>query len=379
MRTLIFSISAGDGHKKTSLAIKNHILLNNNTSEVLIVDALRYISPLLDKLIIGSYLKSIKINPKIYKKIYEKIDSNCKVFLLRKESSINKLFALKLKKLIFDFKPDIILSTHPIPTEILSTLKSICEFNIPIVAVITDYACHSFWLHKGIDAYITSKNSMVDDIVQRGIDRNIVYDLGIPVSPDFFNRYDRNTTLQTLNLSPNKFTVLIMGGSLGLGKITDVYKELDKVQQDIQIIIVTGNNQRLYSHLTKLSPSFSKETRILHYTKEINKYMQACNVLITKPGGITITEAMISSIPLVLFSAIPGHEEKNVDFLTENSLAIHLKDIKNCSNTLTDLINYPLTLEKIKQNYCKYINPNSGKDIYNLLCFLSNKVTSNQM
>ncbi len=373
MRTLIFSISAGDGHKKTSLAIKNHILLNNRTSEVLIVDALKYISPLLDKLIIGSYLKSIKINPKIYKKIYEIIDnSTSKVSFLKKDSIIDKLFALKLKKLIYDFEPDVILATHPIPTKILSTLKLICGLNIPVVSIITDYACHSFWIHKGIDAYITPTNCIVDDIVKRGINSNIVYNLGIPVNPDFLHKYDRASTLETLSLFPNKFTVLIMGGSLGLGKITDIYIELNKILTDIQIIIITGKNQKLYSNLIKLAPSFSKETRILQYTKEINKYMQACDLLLTKPGGITITEAMISSIPLVLFSPIPGQEEKNVDFLTKNSLAIHLEDIKNCSDTLVDLINYPTTLNKIKQNYYKYINPNSGKDIYNLLCNLSN-------
>lgn len=379
MRALIFSISAGDGHKKTSLAIKNHILLNNTASEVLIVDALQYINPLLDKLIIGSYLKSIKITPIIYKKIYERIDNSCEVFLLRKKSIINKLFALKLKKLISDFSPDVILSTHPIPTEILSTLKSSCNLDIPITAVITDYNCHSFWLHKGIDAYIVSNNSMIDDIAKRGIDRNIVYDLGIPVSPDFLTKYDKSDTLQALNLSSNKFTVLIMGGSLGLGKITEVYKQLNKVQHDIQIIVVTGKNQRLYSQLTRLVPSFSKETRVLHYTKEINKYMQACDALMTKPGGITITEAILSSIPLILFSPIPGQEEKNVDFLIKNSLAIHLENIKDCSSTLTNLIDYPLTLEKIKQNYSKFMNPNCGKDIYNLLYSLCNKINYKQI
>lgn len=373
MKTLIFSISAGDGHRQTSLAIKDYILLNDKNSEVIIVDTLSYINPMLNKLVIGSYIKSLKINPSLYGKLYYKIDSSKKLSVLKGSSKLGRLFSLKLKKLIYEFNPDIIISTHPIPTEMLSMLKTRGNIQIPVITIITDYATHNFWLHKGIDAYIIPNNNMIDEMIAKGVSKNRIYDLGIPVSPNFLKKYDKSITLKSLNLSPMKFTILVMGGSLGMGKITELYKELDKIKVDIQIIIVTGKNNRLYYQLMKLKSNCSKETRVLKYTREINKYMQACDVLITKPGGITITEAMSSSIPLILFSPIPGQEEKNINFLVKNNLAISLDDIKKCQNTINNLITNPEYLQKIKQNYVNYIKPHSGNDIYNLINSLSTK------
>lgn len=371
MRTLIFSISAGEGHHQTSLAMKKYILANDNSSKVMIVDTLTYISPLLNKIIIGSYLKAIQIKPSLYRKLYYVIDSNNKLSALQLNSKFNSLLCIKLKKLIDDFKPDTILSTHPIPTEMLSILKVKCRLKVPVITIITDYAPHNFWLHSGIDAYITANQGLIRDITEKGMDKNKIYDFGIPINPDFLQKYDKMQTLSSLNLSPTKLTLLVMGGSLGMGKILDLCKELDKINNDFQLIVIAGKNNKLYSQLIKLKSYFSKDIRILKYTKEINKYMQACDLLFTKPGGITITEAMLSSIPLVLFSPIPGQEEKNIEFLTKNDLAIYLDNIKGCSSTIEELLLNSFTLQKMKHNYANYIKPHSGNDIYNLMYCLS--------
>lgn len=379
MRTLIFSISAGDGHLQTSLAMKKYILSKDRTSDVMIVDTLTYISPILNKIIIGSYLKIIQINPSLYRKLYYIIDSNSKLSSIQLNSKFNSLLSIKLKKLIDDFKPDTIISTHPIPTEMLSILKLKLGLNVPVITIITDYAPHNFWFHKGIDAYITANKSLIRDISKKGIDENKIYNLGIPVNPEFFKKYDRVQILTSLNLSPNKFTILIMGGGLGIGKILELCNKLDKIENDMQMIVVTGKNSKLYNQLVKLKSNFLKDIRILKYTNEINKYMQASDLLFTKPGGITITEAMISSIPIVLFSPIPGQEEKNVEFLTKNNLAIYLDDIKNCNNIVNDLLENPFLLERIKRNYINYVKPHSGDDIYTLMYCLCQDNLSNQI
>lgn len=375
MKVLIFSISAGEGHLKTSLAMKKYIMSNNKNTEVMIIDTLSSISPFLNKIIIGGYLKTIKINPNLYRKLYYKIDYSNKLSSLASSPKIYKLLCIKFKKLIDEINPQIILSTHPIPTKILSILKIKYGFKIPIITIITDYTTHSFWFHNGIDAYIVANDVLIDTMKKRGLSSHNVYDLGIPVNPCFLEQFNKNQTLKSVNLCPNKFTFLIMGGSLGMGKIIDICTELNKINKDFQIIVVTGNNKKLYNELMKLDSSFSKKTCILGYTKEINKYMQACDILLTKPGGITITEAMLSSIPLVLFSPIPGQEEKNVKFLIEHSLAVYLEDTKCCSTIIKNLINNPSTLQEIKNNYLKYIRPNCGNDICDLIHSLYLKTT----
>lgn len=371
MRVLIFSVSAGGGHKNAAEAIKSYIELNDPKSDVIILDTLKYINPMLDKVIIGGYLSTIKITPGLFGKLYNVSEDD--YGLTSVSTKFNEKMASKLVPFIQKFKPQIIICTHPFPTEMISIMKEKCNSQIPAVAVLTDYAPHSFWLHPNINAYVVSNSDMIDDMVERGIDRDIIFDLGIPVKPSFITNYDRSETLKELGLLPDKTTILIMGGSLGMGKITNVYEELSKVKQDIQIIVIAGKNKKLYYELINLQKSSAKETRVIGYTDKVNKYMQACDLLLTKPGGLTITEALVCKVPLGIFSSIPGQEEKNTEFLMKHNLAISLGNGKNCSEVLEALLSSPLKLKILKQNTCKFSKPNSGNDIYNLLCSLLDK------
>ena len=136
---------------------------------------------------------------------------------------------------------------------------------------------------------------------------------------------------------------------------------------DIQVVAITGNNKKLFSQLRDLSINSYKTTRIVGYTTEVNKYMQACDLLITKPGGLTITEALICGVPLAVFSAIPGQEQKNAEFLLNNNLAVSLAEGKNCSTILNNLLSNPDKLENMRNNCLIFAKPNSGYHIKNLI------------
>lgn len=371
MRVLIFSVSAGGGHKNAAEAIKSYIELNDPKSNVVILDTLKYINPMLDKVIIGSYINTIKITPSLFGKLYNVSEDD--YGLTSVSAKLNEIFSSKLVPFVTKFKPQIIICTHPFPTEMISIMKEKYKSDLPAVAILTDYAPHNFWLHPNINAYVVSNSDMIDDMVERGVSRETIFDLGIPVKPSFLVKYDRSQTLKTLGLSPDKTTILIMGGSLGMGKIASVYEELSKVKQNIQIIVIAGKNKKLYYELINLQKSSDKETRIIGYTDKVNKYMQACDLLLTKPGGLTITEALICKLPLAIFSPIPGQEEKNTEFLMKHNLAVSLGSGKNCSEVLENLLSSPDKLNILKQNTCKFSKPNCGNDIYNLLCSLLDK------
>jgi processive 1,2-diacylglycerol beta-glucosyltransferase len=365
MKVLILSVSAGGGHIHAAKAIEEYILSNDPKSEVKTIDTIKYINPILDKVVIGSYLKSLKLTPSLFGKLYNYAESG--ESLASVSNKINEMIIYKLIPLIDDFQPDIIVCTHPFSAEMTSILKLKGRLTIPILVILTDYAPHNFWLHKGIDAYVVSNEDMIEDMAFRGIDKNQVHDLGIPVSLDFFKQYNRENTLKSLNLDINKTTFLVMGGSLGMGKIHDLYNRLQELEHDIQIIAITGKNKKLFYQLMDEQPTAKKETRIIGYTDEVNKYMQASDLLITKPGGLTITEALICNIPLAIFSAIPGQEEKNAEFLLKHDLAIDIGEIKHCKNVLDPLLYNKSKLIKMKDNCKKYAKPNSGNYIYNLL------------
>jgi len=372
MKVMILSVSAGGGHEHAAEAIRRHIMSKNQNSEIIIIDTLKYINPIIDKVVIGSYLKSLKVSPALYGKLYNhsKADEGIATAI---SSIFNEAMTFKLLPLINKLRPDILICTHPFPTEMVSILKGKNKLNIPCVSVITDYYCHYLCLHPDIDSYVVSNCDMIDDMISKGINKDAIYNLGIPVIPEFLINYDRSKTLKELNLREHVTTILVMGGSLGMGKIKTIYKELIKVKEDIQIIVITGNNKKLYSELQIIKESSPKETRIIGFTNKVNMFMQSCDLLLTKPGGLTIAESLICGIPLVLFSPIPGQEEKNAEFLTKHNLAVNISDIDKCSSIIEDLLSDKSRLDDMKSNCRHYSKPNSGEDIYNLICSLVHK------
>lgn len=364
MKVLILSISAGGGHGHAAQAIKDYIDLKDSTSEVRIIDTLKHINPIIDKVVIGSYLKTLRVTPSLYGKIYTHSEGEIASTI---SSKLIGIMTHKLLPLIREFNPSIIICTHPFSTEMVSVMKNRYKIDIPSMSIITDYYSHSSWLHPYIDAYVVSNHDMIEDMICKGISRSTIYNLGIPVNPSFIDKYESINTLRELDLSENRFTILVMGGSLGMGKITELYQELIKINADIQIIIITGRNNKLYSELTRLKELSGKETRIIGFTDKVNKYMQACDLLLTKPGGLTITEALICHSPLGLFSPIPGQEEKNAQFLLKHNLAVNLSDIGNCKDLIEDLLNCHDRLELMRKNCAKFSKPNSVCDIYKLI------------
>ena len=369
MKVLILSVSAGGGHGHAAEAIKNYINLKDSMSEVRIIDTLKYINPIIDKVVIGSYLKTIKVSPSLYGKLYTHSEGEYTIASTISSKFI-EIMTHKLLPLMDEFDPDILICTHPFSTEMVSVMKNKYKISIPAISIITDYYSHGSWLHPNIDAYIVSNCDMIEDMVCKGIPRNIIYNFGIPVKPDFIERYDRASILKELDLSEDKVTILVMGGSLGMGKISNIYQELNKIQADIQIIVITGRNNKLYSELTKLKESSAKETRIIGFTDEVNKYMQSCDLLLTKPGGLTISEALICQIPLGLFSPIPGQEEKNAQFLLKNNLAVNLSNIDKCGEIIENLISSKEKLKLMQENCTKFSKPHSVCDIFKLINIL---------
>ncbi|MBU5486148.1 UDP-N-acetylglucosamine--LPS N-acetylglucosamine transferase [Clostridium sp. MSJ-11] len=372
MKAIIFSVSAGAGHARAAEAVKKHIELNNPDSEVIIIDTLRYINPIIDKVVIGSYLKSLKISPSIFGKLYDYTESDYGLALI--SAKFNEIMTFKLMPLINDFDPDIMIATHPFPTEMLSILKVKHKTEVPIVSILTDYAPHSFWIHPCIDAYIVSNSDMIDEISSKGIPKDIIYDLGIPVNPEFLVKYDKKETLREIGLSPNVKTLLIMGGSLGLGKIEEVFEDILQVDEHLQIIVITGNNKKLYNDLMKYNNTIigNKKTHIIGFTDKVNKYMQASDLLLTKPGGLTITEALICNLPMALFSPIPGQEEKNAEFLLKNNLAVYLRE-DNVAYIIEGLMRQENRLKQMKENIKNFSKPKAGKGLSLLLKTLIKK------
>ena len=365
MNILILSASTGGGHMRASKAIEGYMTQQNKDINVKIVDSLLYISPILNKTVTGGYVYLATKTPRLYGKLYDLTNKDHKLanFVTR----VNNIFANKLLPLIDDFKPDVIITTHPFPTEMMSRLKSKREINIPLICIMTDYAPHKAWINEKVDAYIVANDDMVGKMVSEGVDSKCIYPYGIPVDEVFFEEKEKQLVLEELGLDRNLPTILMMAGSFGVNNVFDVYKNIVDIELDFQIILVTGRNQKLYNHFEDVIGESTKKTKLIYFTNEINKFMQASDIIITKPGGLTVTEALACNIPMAVFDAIPGQEEENAEFLIKHNMAVRIKDGDSCRNAIVELLKDGNKLENMKEA-CKSFDKNdSTKNIFLLI------------
>ena len=365
MNILILSASTGGGHMRASKAIEGYMTQQNKDINVKIVDSLLYISPILNKTVTGGYVYLATKTPRLYGKLYDLTNKDHKLanFVTR----VNNIFANKLLPLIDDFKPDVIITTHPFPTEMMSRLKSKREINIPLICIMTDYAPHKAWINEKVDAYIVANDDMVGKMVSEGVDSKCIYPYGIPVDEVFFEEKEKQLVLEELGLDRNLPTILMMAGSFGVNNVFDVYKNIVDIDLDFQIILVTGRNQKLYNNFEDIIGESTKKTKLIYFTNEINKFMQASDIIITKPGGLTVTEALACNIPMAVFDAIPGQEEENAEFLIKHNMAVRIKDGDSCRNAIVELLRDGNKLENMKEA-CKSFDKNdSTKNIFLLI------------
>lgn len=365
MNILILSASTGGGHMRASKAIESYMIKQDKDINVKIVDSLLYISPILNKTITSGYVYLATKTPKLYGKLYDLSNKDRKFsnFVTR----INNIFANKLLPLIDDFKPDVIITTHPFPTEMVSRLKLKNEINIPLICIMTDYAPHKAWLSEKVDAYIVANDDMVAKMVAQGVSEEHIYPYGIPVDEVFFEEEEKQLVLEELNLDKNLPTILMMAGSFGVANVFDIYANIIDIDLDFQIILVTGKNKKLYNQFEEVVGNSPKNTKLIYFTNEINKFMQASDIIITKPGGLTVTEALACNIPMAIFDAIPGQEEENAEFLIKHNMAVRISDGNSCREAIVRLLEDNGKLENMKEA-CKSFDKNdSSKNIFLLL------------
>lgn len=344
-KVLVFTAATGGGHLQAASAINEYFTDNGYSVEV--VDGLRAASRPVNKVVVGSYLFMARRTPLVFGGLYKWSGTDTGVSrLLRK---INSALGKKLFLKINEVNPDLIITTHPFITEMVSSIKKSGLISTPVMCVVTDYGPHAAWLGSHVDAFITATEDMTPDVEALGVPAEKIYACGIPVHKAFFSDIDKNEILDELGFSTDKTTVLLMAGSFGVESVMTFYKSLIKSTQNMQIIIITGKNEHLFKSFEKELEYCDIPHKLLFFTKEVHKYMRAADLLITKPGGLTVSEALASNLPLAVFDAIPGQEEDNADFLVRHGMGIKLGKHMEEADCVSKLINDKERLNKMKE------------------------------
>ena len=379
-KVLIMSASTGGGHNRAAKAMKDEIekkCIDGEHITCEIIDSLKLINTTMDKIISSGYEKSAKYTPKAWDGVYKMSDANMVSKHEYKGNLFNTLLASKLKKLLKERKPDLIIGTHPFPMIALSTLKKKYPYRNafnsffvpPLISVLTDYTAHSTYIQDEIDYYIAGDEYVKEVLISEGVDGDKIKPYGIPVEKSFLEHREKSVVLEELGLAPDKFTVLLMGGSFGAGNIKDTLKELLEIDRDFQIIVITGRNETLKEKLEKSLEKYTidKNISILGFTQDMNDILSAVDIIVSKPGGLTTTECLLKELPMIIPYYIPGQEEENMDFLSNCGAALRTSKKFTISVLLKVLIDNPMRMELLKNNIKSVKKQNTAEDIANLV------------
>lgn len=370
-KVLIFYATYGGGHLSAAKSIKEFFEENYDSLDVKMIDCMEYINKFINKITVKAYCGMAKKAPWMWGKVYY----NSQKGLLGKVScDANKLMARKMNKLLEEEKPDIIVSTHPFSSQMCAYLKKNGELHAKIATVMTDYVPHDQWLvdSEYIDYYFVAHYGMKEELMKKCVDEFKIFSTGIPVSPRFLNPTSTDSVYRDFGLSKNKKTILFFaGGEFGFGKkkVLETLQALAENFKDIQVIAIAGRNEKIKEQFTQIVSSLHKEAsiKVLSYTSLVPEFMSLSDLVITKPGGLTVTESLISSLPLILINPLPGQEAENAEFLLNKKVAVLVRKNDDVKEVLEKVINNDALLQEMKENTISLAKRNSTKDICEIL------------
>lgn len=358
-RFLIVAASIGSGHMRAAEAVGSEIKRKYPQAEIRIVDFMSAKTAYLNGFLKEAYLKMLHIVPDMYEFLYAFTSGRMSGF------SVQNLLAMAMKNdmaaLLADSQADVAIFTHPFPCAAAAYLKRTKQTKALICGVITDFAVHQLWVYPEVDLYFVAHSSFCRQLAARGVEDWRIYDTGIPIAEAFSRSYDNAALLKRLSLTKDRPVILIMGGGLGLGGVKDALVELEKSAANMQIMVVAGENQSLWNQLNKMSARSQHDIRVWGFSNNVPELMAAADLLITKPGALTICEALAMHLPLILSEPIPGQEKENAAFIEKTGAAIWVKEIKEISGCIDQVLQDPVKLAFMRQQAAKACRPQAAR------------------
>ena len=337
MKILILYGTAGIGHKKAAIAIKE-AFTEKGEKDAFLADALDYTNPLFKYLYGASYLFMISKMPVIWGFFYYTLDNPFVYALLWPFRRFNNwINSFNFVKFLLKEAPQTVIVTHFFALDVIAHLKKRKLLNTKLIAVMTDYRSHTFWLSPYVDRYAVASEYSKRDLVKRGIPAEKILVSGIPCEKAFTAKYDRSRLSLKLNLDPDRKTVFLLGGGFGVGPIQKMVKSLDGAPGDFQCIVVCGYNPPLYGSLKEFAKTARHKIHVLSFVDNVHELMACSDVLVSKSGGITVTEALNAELPMVVIRPVPGQETRNYRFLRDNNACLRINDPGEIAGIIQDL------------------------------------------
>ena len=364
----MLSVSAGAGHVRAADAVVKAAAIAKPPLIATHIDLLTLVPKDFRKLYGEQYIRLVEKLPQLWSYLYSKTDRPSRDSLVGKlKRAAEKLNTRKLNAEIERLAPDVILCTHFLPAELLSRQKSKGRSLPPLWVQVTDFDVHALWVHSHVDRYCVANEEVAFRLADRGVPRERITVTGIPVMPQFSAPLDRAICAGELGLKPETFTVLMMAGGAGVGGLDTLAERVLRMPDPPQLVALAGRNAELLQRLQALARQHPGTLFPLGFTTTVERVMTAADLVVTKPGGLSVSECLAKQRPMLLVSPIPGQEERNADYLLESGAAIKAVDGATLVFKLANLMAEPARLAAMSAAAARIGRPGAAADVVALI------------
>lgn len=364
-KVLILSAAVGAGHLRAAEAIEKAFKQLKLAEEVKNIDVLNYTNPLFRRLYGKAYLDMVNNMPEVLGWMYDSFDKPWENE--RRRLALDRLNTQPFINLLKKEKPDLAVCTHFLPSEIISWLKAKGKVSFPQAIVVTDFDAHAMWLCHHYEQYFVALEETKIHLAKIGIPAEKITVSGIPIDPIFAERKDKSAMREKYGLAIDKLTIMVSAGGFGVGNIEHLLQALSELNTPSQVLAICGRNEDLKKKLEKLAIEKLNNERVIFkpigFTREMDEYMSASDLIVGKPGGLTTSEALAKGLIFCVVNPIPGQEERNSDHLLEKGCAIKCNNLPILAYKIDELVKDKTRFERMQENVKKFARPNAAIEI----------------
>lgn len=362
MKVLILSCNTGEGHNSCAKSIMESFAEKNIICDT--VDCLRFISPVISSVMAHGHRFIYRHLPALFDFGYRFTEKHD--FLYRKGAPLYaflSLGAVNLADLINNNGYDTVICAHVFAGVMMTEAESMCNHPVLTSFLATDYTCSPITEVSDLKLYFIPDERLKAQFAAKGISAKKLIPLGIPIRKEFYDVIPKEKAKKVEGIGAYNQHLVIMCGSMGCGPMEKLIQRLStEISDDIEITVVCGNNQKLYN---KLSVRYGAcpQIHVRGYVKNVSRLMESADVYLTKPGGISVTEAAVRKTPMVLVNAVGGCELYNYKFFTGNGAAVTGNSIEEITGKCLELLNSPKYCRQICEIYENTIQRNAAQEI----------------
>src|SRR5262245_524070 len=365
-RILIMSASVGAGHLRAAEAVEAALRERRPDAHVKNLDILDMTNRLFRRLYGKFYIDLVNKAPHVLGYFYDLLDQPSTSGKNRRDRLRLLVEKLNLGGFIRFMKKepwDLVINTHFLPAEIIAALRKDKKLNVPQVTATTDFETHRLWVNQPCERYFTATHEGALYLEHWGVPAKDIFATGIPIHPVFNAPKERAALLAKHGLAGDRPIIVQLAGGFGVGPIERLYQALLNVPTPLQIVAVSGRNEKLKKDLEKVRLPERHRARILGFTKEIDELMAVADLLISKPGGLTTSETLARGAVMVIVNPIPGQASRHSDYLLESGAAIKVNNTAVLPHKLTAILSDTKQLEQLRGNVRRIARPRSAFDV----------------